>query len=65
MEMRDDALVNAAERILEIRDAARAIDGAVATVGCVAVEPGFTNIIPSRVVLAVDARAPAALDTTS
>jgi acetylornithine deacetylase/succinyl-diaminopimelate desuccinylase-like protein len=58
MDARDDALVKAAERILEIRDTARAIDGAVATVGRLTIEPGFANVIPSRVVIAVDARAP-------
>ena len=34
------------------------IEGAVATVGQVSVEPGGTNVIPGRVVLSVDARAP-------
>jgi acetylornithine deacetylase/succinyl-diaminopimelate desuccinylase-like protein len=58
MHVRDDALVAAAEYVLEARDAARAIDGAVATVGQVTVEPGGTNVIPRRVVLSVDARAP-------
>src|SRR5438105_2594194 len=58
MDSRDDALVKAAERILEIRDIARGIEGAVATVGRLTIEPGFANVIPSRVVIAVDARAP-------
>jgi acetylornithine deacetylase/succinyl-diaminopimelate desuccinylase-like protein len=58
MEARDDALVAAAEYLLHARDVARGIDGAVATVGQVAVEPGGTNVIPGRVVLSVDARAP-------
>jgi acetylornithine deacetylase/succinyl-diaminopimelate desuccinylase-like protein len=57
MDVRDDALVKAAERILEIRDVARSIEGAVATVGRLAVEPGFGNVVPGRVTLAVDARA--------
>ena len=48
-------LVQAAE--YRARDAARAIEGAVATVGQVTVEPGGTNVIPGRVVI-VDARAP-------
>jgi acetylornithine deacetylase/succinyl-diaminopimelate desuccinylase-like protein len=55
---RADALVEAAEAILEIRDAARALEGAVATVGQVGVEPGGANVIPGRVRLSVDARAP-------
>jgi acetylornithine deacetylase/succinyl-diaminopimelate desuccinylase-like protein len=58
MEARDDALVKAAELILRIRETAATIDGAVATVGLVQVEPGAANVIPSRVVLTVDARAP-------
>jgi hydantoinase/carbamoylase family amidase len=58
MDARDDALVKAAERILKIRDTARRIEGAVATVGRLTIEPGFANVIPSRVVIAVDARAP-------
>ena len=58
MEGRDDALVAAAAEILRIRDVARAIDGAVATVGTLSVEPGGTNVIPNRVRFSVDARAP-------
>jgi acetylornithine deacetylase/succinyl-diaminopimelate desuccinylase-like protein len=58
MDARDDALVKAAELILRIRETASSIEGAVATVGRLAVEPGFANVIPSRVVIAVDARAP-------
>jgi len=58
MEGRADALVDAAELILRIRDAARRIDGAVATVGRVAVEPGALNVIPDRVAVSIDARAP-------
>jgi hydantoinase/carbamoylase family amidase len=58
MEGREDALVKAAELILRIREAARSIDGAVATVGEVTVEPGAMNVIPSRVTISVDARAP-------
>jgi acetylornithine deacetylase/succinyl-diaminopimelate desuccinylase-like protein len=55
---RDDALVAAAEAVLRIRDAALGIEGAVATVGELSVEPGAANVIPSRVRLSVDARAP-------
>lgn len=58
MKGRDDALVLAAEDILRIRDAARAIEGAVATVGRLEVEPGGANVIPGRVRISVDARAP-------
>lgn len=55
---RADALVEAAELMLRLRDAAAAIEGAVATVGRVDVHPGALNVIPDRVALSVDARAP-------
>jgi acetylornithine deacetylase/succinyl-diaminopimelate desuccinylase-like protein len=58
MDVREDALVEAAEFVLHAREVARGIEGAVATVGQVSVEPGGTNVIPGRVVLSVDARAP-------
>ena len=58
MEGRDDALCKAAEFVLHVRDAAAAREGAVATVGRLAVEPGAANVIPDRVSLLVDARAP-------
>jgi allantoate deiminase len=58
MEGRADALVAAAEYILRVRDSAAGIDGAVATVGQIDVEPGAVNVIPSRVRISVDARAP-------
>jgi allantoate deiminase len=58
MEVREDALVAAAEYVLHARDVARGIEGAVATIGQVTVEPGGTNVIPGRVVVSVDARAP-------
>jgi acetylornithine deacetylase/succinyl-diaminopimelate desuccinylase-like protein len=58
MDARDDALVEAAARILEIRDAAAAIPGAVATVGQLELEPGGSNVIPSRVRISLDLRAP-------
>ena len=55
---RADALVDAAELVLRIRDAARGIEGAVATVGRIDVHPGALNVIPDRVAVSVDARAP-------
>jgi hydantoinase/carbamoylase family amidase len=58
MDARRDALAAAAEYVLEVRAAANAIEGAVATVGRLEVEPGFGNVIPGRVRLSVDARAP-------
>jgi acetylornithine deacetylase/succinyl-diaminopimelate desuccinylase-like protein len=58
MEARDDALVRAAEEILRIREVAQSIEGAVATVGRVEVEPGGINVIPGSVRITIDARAP-------
>lgn len=55
---REDALVAAASTIQRVRDAALGIDGAVATIGQVDVEPGGANVIPSRVRLSLDVRAP-------
>ncbi len=57
MDSRDDALVAAARFVLHVRDVAR--DGAVATVGAVEVEPNAVNVVPARVTVSVDARAPA------
>src|SRR4051812_401950 len=58
MARREDALVEAAELVLRLRDAAAAVDGAVATVGRLSVEPGASNVIPARVTFSVDIRAP-------
>jgi acetylornithine deacetylase/succinyl-diaminopimelate desuccinylase-like protein len=58
MDAREDALVEAARFVLHVREAARA--GAVATVGAVEVEPNAMNVVPARVTVAVDARAPSA-----
>jgi acetylornithine deacetylase/succinyl-diaminopimelate desuccinylase-like protein len=58
MEGRADALTEAAAAILNIRDAALAVPGAVATVGQIEVEPGASNVIPSSARVSVDARAP-------
>jgi acetylornithine deacetylase/succinyl-diaminopimelate desuccinylase-like protein len=58
MTARDDALVAAAEFVLALRDAAASVEDAVATVGRLEVEPGATNVIPARVLLSVDVRAP-------
>jgi len=55
---RRDALVAAAEYILRVRDLASNVDGAVGTVGQVFVEPGAANVIPGRVRVSVDVRAP-------
>ena len=55
---REDALVKAAGFVLRLRDAAAAVESAVATVGRLAVEPGAANVIPARVSVSVDVRAP-------
>jgi acetylornithine deacetylase/succinyl-diaminopimelate desuccinylase-like protein len=57
MGARDDALVKAARFVLEVNRAAR--DPAVATVETVQVEPNAANVVPARVTVSVDARAPA------
>lgn len=54
---RRDALCEAAALVLAVRDAAAVLDGAVATVGGLTVEPGAANVIPARVRALVDARA--------
>lgn len=58
MELRRDALVEAARRILRLDEDARAIPEAVATVGWIAAEPGGVNVVPGRVRYSVDVRAP-------
>jgi acetylornithine deacetylase/succinyl-diaminopimelate desuccinylase-like protein len=58
MDGRRDALVQASEYVLRVREVAAGIEGAVATVGQVDVEPGAANVVPARVRLTVDARAP-------
>lgn len=55
---REDALVAAATAVVRICAVADQIDGAVATVGQIQVEPGGSNVIPSRARISVDARAP-------
>ena len=58
MDARSDALISAAEYVLRVREVAAGIEGAVATVGKLEVEPGAANVVPERVELMVDARAP-------
>ncbi len=58
MGARDDALLKAAAFVQHV--AACAQDGTVATVGAVEVEPNAVNVVPARVTVSVDARAPAA-----
>jgi allantoate deiminase len=56
MAMRQDALAGAADFILAVEQAGWEEEGLVATVGQLTVEPGASNVIPGRVVLALDAR---------
>ncbi len=58
MDVRRDALVAAAEYVLRVREVAAGIEGAVATVGQLDLQPGAANVVPERVRLMVDARAP-------
>jgi acetylornithine deacetylase/succinyl-diaminopimelate desuccinylase-like protein len=58
MDVRDDALVKAARFVLHVSECARR--GGVATVGYVEVEPNAANVVPGRVTVAVEARAPQA-----
>jgi acetylornithine deacetylase/succinyl-diaminopimelate desuccinylase-like protein len=56
MSTREDALVEAARFVLHVRESAR--EPAVATVGAIEVEPNAMNVVPARVTVAIDARAP-------
>ena len=58
MDGRNDALVQAARFVLHVSECARG--GAVATVGAIEVEPNAVNVVPARVTVSVDARAPSA-----
>jgi allantoate deiminase len=58
MDSRTDALVAAAAYVLDVASVAEAIEDAVATVGQLEVSPGAANVVPERVRLMVDARAP-------
>jgi acetylornithine deacetylase/succinyl-diaminopimelate desuccinylase-like protein len=56
MSARADALVEAARFVLHVRECVR--EPAVATVGAIEVEPNAANVVPGRVTVAVEARAP-------
>jgi acetylornithine deacetylase/succinyl-diaminopimelate desuccinylase-like protein len=58
MSARADALVDAARFVLHVRESAR--EPAVATIGAIEVEPNAANVVPARVTVQVDARAPSA-----
>jgi allantoate deiminase len=56
MNLRQDALAGAAEWIGAVEREARAVAGAVATVGRVNVSPGASNVIPGSVATSLDVR---------
>jgi hydantoinase/carbamoylase family amidase len=56
MDARRDALVDAARFVLHVQSCPH--DGAVATVGALEVEPNAVNVVPAKVTVAIDARAP-------
>ena len=58
MSRRDDALVEAARFVVHVADSVR--EPAVATVGAIEVEPNAPNVVPARVSVTVDVRAPEA-----
>ena len=58
MSARDDALVAASRFVLHVAEAVR--EPAVATVGAIEVEPNAPNVVPGRVSVSVDVRAPEA-----
>jgi len=58
MPLRRDALCAAAEFVLAVESLGRGVEGLVATVGQLAVEPGAANVIPGRTRLTIDLRHP-------
>jgi hydantoinase/carbamoylase family amidase len=58
MHLRRDALPAAAEVVLAAEGLARQMDGLLATVGMIEVEPGASNVIPGRVRFSLDVRHP-------
>ena len=58
MPLRRDALVAAARLIAGVDEMARAVEGAVGTVGRIAAEPNVINTIPGKVTMSVDLRHP-------
>ena len=58
MPLRRDALVAAARMIAGVDEIARAVEGAVGTVGRIAAEPNVINTIPGKVTMSVDLRHP-------
>jgi allantoate deiminase len=57
MSVREDALAAAAEMVLAVESAARALPDAVGTVGEISVRPGAKNVVPGECVFSLDLRA--------
>jgi len=57
MSARQDALAAAAEMVLAVESAARALPDAVGTVGALTVRPGAKNVVPGQCVFSLDLRA--------
>ncbi len=57
MSARQDALAAAAEMVLAVEIAARALPDAVGTVGEISVRPGAKNVVPGECVFSLDLRA--------
>jgi allantoate deiminase len=57
MTAREDALAAAAEMVLAVESAARALPDAVGTVGELSVRPGAKNVVPGECVFSLDLRA--------
>jgi allantoate deiminase len=58
MELRQDALVAAAELVVAIEQHARSLNGLRATVGTLSVAPGAVNVVPGSAKLSLDIRHP-------
>lgn len=56
MDLRHDALAAAAEWIVAVESMARGVSGLVATVGCIDVKPGATNVIAEEARATLDVR---------
>ncbi len=58
MHLRDDALIKAANLILELDKLAREVEpDMVCTIGWIRVEPGVANVIPGKAVISIEIRA--------
>lgn len=56
MDKRNDALVNASRLFIHIHETAKSMEGIVATVGQVGVDPGVVNVIPGQIDFSLEMR---------